>query len=183
MKRALATALALGMAVAVATARPGAAAMEVAVSLSPATGIVGRPVEVLVRTFVPIGGDAVDLPPPSLGYPAPSGQWNVLYPIDYPFDVIARSPTGEEEKIDLSRDGSDASLWRGSFTPTVPGQWSIVMRNFPTYPPIRLDVAADTPNSSTWLIAITALLGGLAAGVILGHLLKRSRSPGIDAER
>jgi hypothetical protein len=176
MKRRLATALALGIAVAAVTARPGVAALEVAVSVSPAKGIVDRPVEVLVRTFVPIGGDAIDLPPPSLGYPAPSGLWNVLYPVDYPFDVLARSPTGEELKIDLARDGSDASLWRGSFTPTMPGQWWIVMRNYPTYAPIRLDVAADDPNSSTWLIAIAALLGGLAGGLILGRAMRRSPS-------
>ena len=176
MKHRLPAALALGIAVAAVTALPGAAALEIAVSVSPATGIVDHPVEVLVRTFVPIGGDAIDLPAPSLGYPAPSGLWNVLYPVDYPFDVIARSPTGEELKIDLARDGSDASLWRGSFTPTMPGQWSIVMRNFPTYAPIRLDVAADDPNSNTWLIAIAALLGGLAGGLLLGRAMRRSPS-------
>ncbi|HEY4227942.1 MAG TPA: hypothetical protein VGM49_06355, partial [Candidatus Limnocylindrales bacterium] len=162
MKGRLATAFALGIAVASIAARPGVAAIEVAVSLSPTMGIVGHPVEVSVRTFVPFSENAIDLPRPSLAYPAPSGLWDVLYPIDYEFDVVARSPTGEELKIDLARDGSDASLWRGSFTPVVAGQWSIVMGNFPTYPPIQLDVAADAPNSGVWLIAITALIAGLA---------------------
>lgn len=176
MKPRLATALALGIAVAAVTARPSAAALEVTVSVSPANGIVGRPVEVLVRTFVLIGGDAIDLPPPSLGYPAPSGLWDILYPVDYAFDVIARSPAGAEMQINLARDGSDASLWRGSFTPTMPGQWSIVLRNFPTYVPIRLDVAADDRNSSTWPIAIAAFLGGLAGGLFLGRVMRRSPS-------
>lgn len=156
------------------SARPGAAALEIAVSVSPATGIVGHPVEVLVRTFVPVNGDAIDLPPPSMGYPAPSGQWNVLYPIDYPFDVVARSPTGDELTINLARDNTDASLWRGSFTPTVAGQWSIVMRNFPTYAPIQLDVAVDVPNAGGWLIAIAALAIGLAGGFLVGRVLRRS---------
>lgn len=169
------TALVLAMAAAALAAQPIAAALEVAVSVSPATGIVDRPVEVLVRTFIPVGGDAIDLPPPSLAYPAPSGRWNVLYPtIDYPFDVIARSPTGEELKIELVRDGSDASLWRGSFIPTVPGEWSIVMRNFPTYPPTRLTVAASEPSSGIWAIAIAALLLGLVGGLLLGRAMRRS---------
>lgn len=172
--RPLATALALGIAVASIITRPSAAALEVAVSVSPASGIVGRPVEVLVRTFAPIGGDGIDLPLPSLAYPVPSGLWNVLYPVDYPFDVIARSPAGDELQIDLGRDASDASLWRGSFTPTTPGQWSIVMRNFPTYAPIRLDVAASEPTPSTLPIMLAALLGGLALGFLLGRAIRRS---------
>lgn len=173
------TALLLGLAAAVLTAQPIAAALEVAVSVSPTTGIVGRPVEVLVRTFIPVGGDAIDLPPPSLAYPAPSGLWNVLYPIDYPFDVTARSPTGEELKIELVRDGSDASLWRGSFTPTIPGEWSVVMRNFPTLAPTRLTVAAEETSSGMWGIAIAALLLGLVGGLLLGRGMRRSSSDDI----
>lgn len=159
----------MGIAVAATTAWPSAAALEVAVSVSPASGVVGRPIEVLVRTFAPIGGDGIDLPRPSLAYPAPSGLWNVLYPIDYSFDVIARSPAGEEVQISLVRDAADASLWRGSFTPPVPGQWAIVMRNFPTYAPIGLDVAAGEPTSNSLPMVVGSLLGGLALGLLLGR--------------
>lgn len=174
MTRPPATALALAITLAAITVRPGAAALEVAVSVSPANGVVGSPVEVLVRTFAPIGMDGIDLPLPSSAYPAPSGLWNVLYPFDYPFDVIARSPAGEEVEIDLVRDGSDASLWRGSFTPTMPGKWSVVMRNFPSYAPIRLEVAASEPSFSTLPIVLAALLGGLVVGLLVGRAIRRS---------
>src|SRR5258708_26795322 len=107
MNRRLSTALALGIAVAAVTARPSAAGLEVAVSVSPGTGVVGGPVEVLVRTFAPIDRGAVDLPVPSVAYAAPSGLWNVLYPVDYPFDVVARSPDGDELQVNLARDQLD----------------------------------------------------------------------------
>jgi hypothetical protein len=169
------------MALAVITVGPSAAALEVAVSVSPVSGVVGDPVEVLVRTFAPIGRGGIDLPLPSVAYPAPSGLWDVLYPVDYPFDVIARSPAGDEVQINLVRDVVDASLWRGSFTPTIPGQWLIVMRNFPTYAPIPLDVAASEQTSSTLPLAIGALLGGLALGLLLGRAIRRSPTGEIGA--
>ncbi len=177
MKLRLRTAFVVAMVAGGLAAQPITAAVEVAVSVSPATGIVDRPVEVLVRTFIPIGRDGIDLPPPSLAYPAPSGLWNVLYPIDYPFDVIAQSPTGEELKVELVRDATDASLWRGSFTPTIPGEWSIVLRNFPTQAATRIIVAAaQESGTGIWGVAIAALLLGLVGGLLLGRAVRRSSS-------
>ena len=172
--RRLGPAACIGFVVAAMTPAPTRAALDIVVSVSPTKGYVGQPVEVLVRTFVPVSEDVVDLPRPSVTYPFASGLWNVLYPIDYEFDVIARSPTGEEQNVNLARDGSDASLWRGSFTPTSAGLWSIVMRNFPTLAPIQFEVGAETTTSGSWLVAIAALVAGLAAGVVLARVTKRS---------
>jgi hypothetical protein len=173
MKLRLRTALTLAIAVAALVAQPSAAAMDIAVSVSPSTGIVDRPVEVLVRTFAPVGGDAIDLPRPSQAYPTPSGLWDVLYPVDYPFDVVARSPTGEEVKVALVRDDADASLWRGTFTPTAPGAWSIVMRNFPALSPTPLNVAAGESTFGEWGIAIAGLMLGFVGGLVLARAMRR----------
>jgi hypothetical protein len=161
------------------TAQPAAAAIDVAVSVSPTAGVVNSPVDVLVRTFLPINLDAIDLPRPSLAYPAASGLWDVLYPFDYPFDVIAQSPTGEDIEIEMVRDGADASLWRGSFTPTVPGEWSVVMRNFPTYAPIGLTVSAAAaldPPDVNWALPLAALVLGLLGGLMLAPVAGRAVS-------
>ena len=176
---------ALGVAVIVATlaAQPMAAAMEIAVSVSPAQGLVGRPIEVLVRTFIPIGADLA-VPAPSFTYPAQSGLWNVLYPVaDYPFDVVARSPAGETVQIELVRDPTDGTLWRGSFTPTSAGEWSIEMRNFPTLEPIRVTVSALAADSGSWVGVAVALVIGLIGGLVLGRMLRRpgSRTMGDSA--
>ena len=179
MKMRLRAAAVLTIALGMLTAQPAAAAIDVAVSVSPITGVVNRPVDVLVRTFLPINEENIDLPRPSLAYAVPSGLWDVLYPFDYPFDMIAKSPTGEELQIELVRDGADGSLWRGSFTPTVPGEWSVVMRNFPTYAPIRLTVSAaaaiDSPGVN-WALPITALMLGLLGGVLLARVTGRTVS-------
>jgi hypothetical protein len=181
MKHRVPTAVALAIAISALVARPSAAAMDIAVSVSPATGIVGRPVEVLVRTFAPVGADAIDLPPPSQAYPASSGLWDVLYPFDYPFDVVARSPTGVEVKITLVRDAADASLWRGTFTPTTPGAWQIVMRNFPALSPTQLNVAAGESTIGEWGTAIAALLLGLVGGLALARAMRRPSPRDIGA--
>ena len=158
-------------------AGPSEAALESAVSVSPSSGTVGRPVEVLVRTFIPISADGLDLPAPSLAYPAPSGLWNVLYPVgDYPFDVVARPPTGDEVEVRMVRDPSDASLWRGAFTPTAPGAWSIMVRNFPTYAPTTIEVAAGDPSFGSWTIAVAFLLLGIGGGVVLARVMRRPPS-------
>jgi hypothetical protein len=151
------------------------AAMEVAVSVSPSEGIVGRPVEVLVRTFIPMGaGDDLQLPVPSLRYPAASGHWNVLYPIaDYPFDVVANSPSGVRVQVALTRDPQDASLWRGSFIPSSSGEWTIVMRNFPTLEPIPIRVVEDGTSPPAAMVGVAALLTALLVGVVLGRVTRR----------
>jgi hypothetical protein len=150
------------------------AAVEVAVSVSPSEGIVDRPVEVLVRTFVPIGAGDLDLPIPSVPYPAASGLWSVLYPIaDYPFDVVANSPAGANLQIALTRDSEDASLWRGTFTPRSSGEWTIVVRNFPTLEPIPIRVVEDAPSPPTAIVGVAALLAAFLGGVVLGWVTRR----------
>lgn len=177
MRNRLPRAVAFAVLAAAFIADPSAAALEIAVSVSPPSATVGRPVEVLVRTFIPIGGEGIDLPPPSLAYPAASGLWNVLYPVaDYPFDVVARPPTGDEIEVDLVRDPSDASLWRGAFTPTAVGTWSIVIRNFPTYAPTTFEVAADEPSLGAWTIPVAFLLLGIAGGWVLARVRRRASS-------
>jgi hypothetical protein len=154
--------------------RPALAAMEITVSVSPAEGVVGRPVEVLIRTFVPFGQEAVELPVPSVPYPAPSGFWNVLYPVaDYPFDVAAVAEDGTIVPVSMSRDPSDATLWRGTFTPSRDGVWTIRLRQFQAAgarASARLRVA---PGES---IPIAALVGvaGVVAGVLVGLAVGRS---------
>jgi hypothetical protein len=153
------------------------AALEVAVSVSPPEGVVGRPIEVLVRTFSPVDGSAVGLPSPSLPYPAPSGLWNVLYPIsDYPFDVVAESPFGESTSVAVARDPADASLWRGTFTPTAAGTWTITIRNFPRTAPTAVPVVQGGPpttESAAPLVGVAGLLGGLLAGIVVGRRIGR----------
>ena len=177
MKARLTCAVVFALLAAASTAGPSAAALEIAVSVSPPTGTAGRPVEVLVRTFIPIGADGIDLPAPSFAYPAASGLWNVLYPVsDYPFDVVARSPAGDEIDIDLVRDPSDGSLWRGVFTPPVPGAWSIFVRNFPTYAPTTIEVTADEQSLGFWTIAAACLLLGIGGGLVLARVIRRPAS-------
>jgi hypothetical protein len=177
MTKRLPLAVVLALSVATLAAGPSAAALEIAVSVSPPNGTVGSPVEVLVRTFIPIGADGVDLPPPSFAYPGASGLWNVLYPVsDYPFDVVARSPAGEEVEVDLVRDPSDGSLWRGAFIPSAPGAWSIMVRNFPTHPPTTIEVAADTSNLASWTMAVAFLLLGVGGGLVLARVIRRRSS-------
>lgn len=153
------------------------AAVEVAVSVSPSEGVVGRPVEVLVRTFIPIGTGDLHLPVPSVPYPAASGLWNVLYPIaDYPFDVVANSPAGASMQVALTRDSEDASLWRGSFIPSKSGEWTIVLRNFPTLEPIRILVVEDGTFPPPATVGVGAFLAGLLMGLVLGRVTRRPSS-------
>lgn len=150
------------------------AAMTVAVSVSPPEGVVGRPVEVLLRTFAPVGEGVAALPVPSLPYPAASGLWNVLYPIaDYPFDVMATSEDGTRMAVLLSRDRSDATVWRGTFTPTESGDWTVVVRNFPTGEPgasARVSVAPSQDAPPPLVVALVSLLTGILLGLLLGRV-------------
>ena len=153
------------------------AALGVVISVSPAEGVVGRPVDILVRTFVPIGEGEADLPPSTLAYPAASGLWNVLYPVaDYPFDVVARAEDGLEVPITLVRDISDATLWRGTFTPTASGTWRISVRNFLEAPGATAQLSVMTGEA----VPIAAIVGGvgLLAGVVVGLVLCRRGTHG-----
>lgn len=121
------------LAVTLATASVARAAGEVVVAVSPSEVGVGEPVEVLLRTFVPIQREGV-LPgtKPREPYPAPSGFWNLLYPWDdYPFDVVAQHDGDADVAVQLARDPSDSTLWRGSVSLPSAGTWTVWVRNFP----------------------------------------------------
>ena len=155
------------------------AALSVVVSVSPAEGVVGRPIEVLLRTFVPIGEGETDLPPSTLAYPAASGLWDVLYPVaDYPFDVVAQGEDGTAVSITLVRDISDASLWRGTFTPTSSGAWKISVQNFLVAPGATAQLSVRAPETVPIeaIVGGAGLLGGLVLGLVLGRRgARRSR--------
>src|SRR5919197_1369197 len=158
--------------------QPSVAAVEITVTISPSNPRVGTPTEVLLRTFTPVAESDLALPVPSISYAAPSGLWNVLYPVpDYPFDVEARSPDGELMKVPMAPDPSDASLYRGTFTPTMPGDWSIAISNFPTRGPVRFAVGAADSQPVTGWIAL-ALGEGLTVGFGSSLWLRRRRTSG-----
>jgi hypothetical protein len=169
----------LGIVVVVlATALPVHAAMDVAVSVSPAQGTVGHPVEVMVRTFAPVGMDDIALPAPFFAYPTPSGVWDVLYPTaDYPFDVVASPANGDSVPVTMSRDPSDATLWRGSFLPTSSGDWMVTVRNFPALAPIRVSVTRSIETQFDGWVAVLALIVGVAVGLVLGRRNGRRDDP------
>lgn len=174
--------LCLGLLAIASVDRPASAAVGVTVSVAPAEGVVGQPLEVLLRTFVPIGEGAAALPVPSVAYPAPSGLWYVLYPIpDYPFDVVASAEDGTTLTVHLERDPNDPTLWRGSFTPTTSGDWTVAVRNFPADEPgasARASVASAEPVPAAVLVGVAALLTGVVVGLSLGRRgLVRSRPP------
>ncbi len=165
--------LCLGLVAGIFVAGSTSAAMNVALSVSPAEGVVGRPVEVLLRTFAPMGNGDSALPVPSFRYPAASGLWFVLYPYpDYPFDVVARSEGATSIAVQLLRDLSDATLWRGSFTPTETGQWTVAVRNFQSDTPGATASVAVAPSQappSIEIVGAFALVVGVLAGLLLGR--------------
>jgi len=119
------------------------AAMDVVVTVSPARVAMGDTVEVLLRTFVPIALDDLAMPTPSGPYPVPSGFWAVLYPFpDYPFRVIATAEDGSSTSVTMALDRTDVTLWRGSFTPCLPGAWTVTVANF----------SVDTPGATADLV-------------------------------
>jgi membrane associated rhomboid family serine protease len=155
----------------------GRAALEVVVSVSPAQGVVGRPVEILVRTFSPVAQGDIALPTPSLAYPAASGLWNVLYPIaDYPFDVVAEASDAATVPVPIARDPNDATLWRGVFTPATSGTWTIRVRNFPdeeTGASVRFEVAGSEEVGTGGSAALAPLLTGVVTGIVIGRVTSR----------
>lgn len=126
------------------------AAGEVVVAVSPSEVEVGEPVEVLLRTFVPIEREGT-LPQSSVRepYPAPSGFWNVLMPWDdYPFGVVAQHDGDVDVAVQLARDASDATLWRGSVSLPNAGTWTIWVRNFPGKEPGSTATVTVRPGGS-----------------------------------
>ena len=162
------------------------AAGEVVVSASPSDVRVGQPLEVLIRTFMPIpreGTLAVD--DPREPYPGPSGLYNVLYPWDdYPFDVVAKHEDGTEIPVTVARDPSDSTLWRGVTALPTAGRWTIWVRNFPNTepgsttvvraevgPPVSSDTASGAIDAGP--AALIGALLGLLGGFVIASLLRR----------
>jgi hypothetical protein len=167
------------LAVMLATATAVRAAGAVVVEASPPLVRVGQPLEVLVRTFVPVQRDGtLAVPSPREPYPGPSDLYNVLYPWDdYPFDVVAQHEDGTELAVKLTRDESDSTLWRGFASLPTAGTWTIWVRNFPTKGPGSTTIvkAEAGPPSSVRPTAGTtqAASGSIEAGpaAVLGGLL------------
>jgi hypothetical protein len=168
------------------TIAPGArAAGQVVLAVSPADVQVGEPVEVLLRTFAPIGQAGLPLPTVRDPYPAPSGYWNVLMPWnDYPFDVVAQSQDHADIPVRLARDPSDSTLWRGTVLLPSAGTWTIWVRNYQNKEPgstttvsVRRGTAATsspppsataTSSPSIWQAALAGAILGLVMGAVLG---------------
>lgn len=154
---------------------------EVVVAVSPSEAQVGEPVEVLLRTFVPFGPSSISLPQPRSPHPVPSGVWDVLYAWDdYPFDVDADPESGPAIKIALTRDPSDATLWRGMVALPSAGRWTIRCRNFPVGTEgasAMVTVTAPSPLRSVdapVLIVAGAALFGAFAGFVAGRRMPRA---------
>jgi hypothetical protein len=132
---------------------------EVVLTVSPLAPTVGEPVEILLRTFVPVeqADWTIGLPTsPERSFPAASGVWDVLYPWpDYPFDVVAQHNDSPDIPVRLSRDNADATLWRGEVTFPASGSWTIWVRNYVCDHPgatatvtVRTGTAADLNTPS-----------------------------------
>jgi hypothetical protein len=191
MRRTLRVPVSVGVfAVMLATASVARAAGQVVVAVSPSEVPVGEPVEVLLRTFVPIQREGV-LPGPSPRepYPAPPGFWNLLYPWDdYPFDVVAQHEGDTDVPVSLARDASDSTLWRGFVSLPKAGTWTIWVRNFPgkelgstttvtvrpgesAAPASPASSNATTTTGSASIEAGPAALIGALGGLVVGALV------------
>jgi hypothetical protein len=182
----LAAACALFLA-AVGVLAPGriAAAMEIVLTVSPSNASVDRPVEVLIRTFLPVVGPeaSVDLHPRT-PFPAATGYTVALFafPDDYPFRVTATGPAGRALRVPVLRDPSDATLYRGAVRFPAAGRWRVAVENYPaglagTWIELQVDGApgvASDASRSPWRderleISILAGVAGLTAGFLLGR--------------
>lgn len=173
-----------------ATAGEVRAAGHVVVAVSPAEVDVGEPVEVLVRTFWVVDRSDLSLPfeTPIAPYPVPSGIWDILYSwADYPFDVVAQHTGDADVAVELVRDPSDSTLWRGTMSLPSAGTWTIWVRNFPGKEPgstatvtVRPGGSAVTESSPPGNATMTspasieagpAALFGALVGLIVGALV------------
>lgn len=178
------------LALTLATATAARAAFEVVVSASPSEVRVGQPLEILVRTFVPIQREGtLAVPDPREPFPGSSGLWNVLYPMadDYPFDVVAQHEDETEVSVTLARDPSDSTLWRGVTSLPKAGTWTIWVRNYPNKepgsttvikagagPPASNEPAAGSIQKASGSIdagpaALVGLLLGLLGGLVIAR--------------
>jgi hypothetical protein len=174
-----------------ATAAEVRAAGEVVVAVSPAEVEVGERVEVLLRTFVPIERQGtLPLLSPREPYPGPSGFYDLLYPWDdYPFDVVVQHSGDADVTVELIRDPSDSTLWRGTMSLPSAGTWTIWVRNFPGKEPgstttvtVRggsATTASLPPNATTTsqasIEAGPAALIGVLVGLVVGSLVAFGR--------
>jgi hypothetical protein len=148
---------------------------EIVLTTSPPESQVGQPVEVLLRTFVPYPTTGLASPHPQ--YPGAPGILDVLYPWDdYPF-VVRAETAGVTVPIPLTRDVQDSTLWRGFWTPTKVGTWTIRSYNFGEGHPgastsVRVTEAAPLGVADGGLTAGVASLG-IAGGLLLGFLIAR----------
>jgi len=151
------------------------------VSASPSEVGVGQPLEILVRTFVPIQREGtLAVPDPREPYPGPSGFYNVLYPWDdYPFNVVAEHEDGTEVQVTLARDPTDSTLWRGVTSLPKAGTWTIWVRNFPNREPGSTTVVKAEAGAGAMDAGPAALIGaltGFVGGFVIASLLRRRLS-------
>lgn len=94
---------------------------------------------------------------------------------DYPFDVAAVGPAGQEQTIRVTPD--TPTVWSGTFSPSMEGEWTVVIRNFSTtvdtdcYTPLVVDVTA---SASSPLMPTAAVLASLTVIVVLAWASRRN---------
>lgn len=109
--------------------------MQVTLTIAPASVVVGKPAEVLLRTFVPTGWEELGMEAPG-SWPFVPDTAYVLWPVpDYPFSVVAQADDGAEIPLVMTLDPVDPTLWRGVFVPDTPGMWRVRATNFPESDP------------------------------------------------
>jgi hypothetical protein len=163
------------------------AAGDVVISASPSEVRVGQPLEILVRTFLPIQREGtLAVPDPREPYPGPSAFWNVLYPWDdYPFRVVAQHEDGTEVAVAVARDPADSTLWRGTVFLPKAGAWTVWVRNFQGKEPgsttaVLAEAAAPASLEAGPAALIGAILGVLAG---IGVALSLKRLPSWPSDR
>ena len=103
---------------------------------------------------------------------------------DYPFDIVAQHDGDDDVAVELARDPSDATLWRGSMSLPSAGTWTIWVRNFPGKEPgstatvtVRAGSATTvalppdvTTTGQASLDARPAVLIAVLVGLVVGAL-------------
>ena len=159
------------------------AAMWAVLSVSPEVPTVGKPAEVLIRTFGTYSSEEVGPIVHDGPVPAPSGFTLILWGVPYPFRVVALGPGGQAVDVNVHRDPTDASLYRGEVAFPAAGAWTLQLPQFngpEDAPGIRLAVTVANgppPAGDPAMVAIAGAIGALAAAVTLGLLRRRAARP------
>ncbi len=133
------------------------AALQVTLAVSPSGPMAGSTMEILLRTYVPIGTWTELGFEPTEPWPFVPGLAYVLWPMpDLPFEVVAARADGHEQvDVAMTRDSVDTTLWRGTFIPTTAGTWVVVVAGFPDDDPgarvafqVRSSVAGSVDAST-----------------------------------